>query len=126
MVISEYREKFFNQDMFDYLRENDLTGLKLRLLLFWGRHPQTKFNFDGIAHLITATRCHLKEMLKEFIDKGIVNEEYCDTGVAHYYLNQNHHLIQHIKELAELDWSTINYLEEALGHRSLTPLINAG
>jgi hypothetical protein len=126
MVISDNREKLLNQDMFDYLRENEFIGLRLRLLLFWGKHPQAKFNFDGIAHFIATTRCHLKEMLKEFIDKGIVNEEYCESGVAHYCLNQDHQLSQHIQELAELDWGKINYLEEVLGQKTLTTLISAG
>ena len=53
--------KWSHQDLISFLKENEFTGLRLRLLLFWGRHPQAKFNLDCIAHVLDLTRHHLRE-----------------------------------------------------------------
>ena len=105
-----YGEKV-HQDLLSFLKENEFTGLRLRLLLFWGRHPQAKFNLDCMAHVLDITRHHLRELMQELIDKGMVNEQYCTSGIAHYSLNYKNALSTHIQHLAELDWSAIKNLE---------------
>jgi predicted ArsR family transcriptional regulator len=100
-----------DHDLISFLRENDFTGHRLRLMLFWGRHPQAKFNLDGIAHVLDITRHHLRELLRELIEKGMVEERYCNSGIAHYSLNSEHALSDYVQELARLDWSAIRNLE---------------
>ncbi|MBN1374643.1 MAG: hypothetical protein JXA01_00665 [Dehalococcoidia bacterium] len=110
VMVSSYT-KIAHQELISFLKENQLTGLRLKLLLFWGRHPQTKFNLDCIAHVLDVTHHHLRELMKELIDKGMVNEHYCTSGIAHYSLNYEHTLSSHIQRLAELDWSVLKSLE---------------
>ncbi len=100
-----------DQDLISFLKENDFTGHRLRLLLFWGRHPQAKFNLDCIAHVLDITHHHLHEMLRELIEKGMVEEKYCSSGIAHYSLNPEHELSDYVQELAMMDWSAIRNLE---------------
>ena len=119
MVLSDYCEKVISEELFSFLKENEFTGLRLRLLLFWSRHPQARFNLDGIAHVMDLTHHHLKELLKELIDKGMIDEQYCTSGIAHYSLNHEHELSVHIQKLAELDWSAINSLEVELERKAL-------
>jgi hypothetical protein len=119
MVIDEYCGRTINEDIISFLKENEFTGLKLRLLLFWSRHPETRFNLDGIAHVMEITRHHLKELLKELIDKGMINEQYCASGIAHYSLNHEHEYSGHIKKLAAMDWSEINSIEGELEREAL-------
>jgi len=120
MVINEYCERTINEDIFSFLKENEFTGLKLRLLLFWGRHPEARFNLDGIAHVMDITRHHLKELLRELIDKGMIDEQYCTCGIAHYSLNHDHKYSGQIKKLAAMDWSEINSIEGELEREALS------
>jgi hypothetical protein len=120
MVINEYFGRTIDEEIFSFLKENEFTGLRLRLLLFWGRHPQARFNLDGISHVMDITHHHLKELLKELIDKGMINEQYCPSGIAHYSLNHDHEFSGHIQKLAELDWSAINSIEGELEKEALS------
>jgi len=108
-----------DHDLISFLRENDFTGHRLRLLLFWGRHPQAKFNLDCIAHVFDITHHHLREMLRELIEKGMVEEKYCTSGIAHYSLNPEHALSDYVQELATLDWSAIRNLEGEVEREAL-------
>lgn len=108
-----------DHDLISFLRENDFTGHRLRLLLFWGRHPQAKFNLDCIAHVLDITHHHLREMLRELIEKGMVEEKYCTSGIAHYSLNPEHALSDYVQELATLDWSAIRNLEGEVEREAL-------
>ncbi len=111
--------KMTDHDLISFLRENDFTGYRLRLLLFWGRHPQAKFNLDCIAHVLDITHHHLRELLRELIDKGMVEENYCTSGIAHYSLNPGHALSDYVQELAALDWSAIRNLEGEVEREAL-------
>ncbi|RPJ57667.1 MAG: hypothetical protein EHM12_08940 [Dehalococcoidia bacterium] len=119
MMINENCSNMVHQDLISFLKENEFTGLRLRLILFWGRHPQTKFNLDCIAHFLDVTTHHVRELMKELIDKGMVNEQYCTSGIAHYSLNYEHCLSAYIQHLAELDWSAIKNLELEIEQESV-------
>ncbi len=119
MVTISQCENMTDHDLVSFLRENDFTGHRLRLLLFWGRHPQAKFNLDCIAHVLDITHHHLREMLRELIDKGMVEEQYCSSGIAHYSLNPEHALNDYVQELAALDWSAIRNLEGEVEREAL-------
>jgi Fe2+ or Zn2+ uptake regulation protein len=111
MIISEGCERIMQQDLISFLKENEFSGLRLRLLLFWVRHPQAKFSLDCIAHVLDIT-CHsLREILRELVAKGMVNEQYCTSGITHYSLNHDHELSMHVQHLAGMDWSAIKNLE---------------
>jgi hypothetical protein len=120
MVINELCGNTIDEEIFSFLKENSFIGLRLRLILFWGRHPMASFNLDGIAYVMEITRHHLKELLKDLIDKGLINEQYCTSGIAYYSLNHEHEYSGHIKRLAEMDWSEINSIEGELEREALS------
>jgi hypothetical protein len=119
MVTNSQCANMTDHDLISFLRENDFTGHRLRLLLFWSRHPQAKFNLDCIAHVLDVTHYHLREMLRELISKGMVEERYCTSGIAHYSLNSGHALSDYLQELATLDWSAIRNLEGEVQREAL-------
>ena len=118
-MMTYFTESATTQDLCAFLRENEFKGLRLRLLLFWCRHPQAKFNIDCIAHVLDVTRHHLHEILKELVEKGLIHEQYCSSGIAHYSLNHDHAIFSYITELAKLDWSLIKNLEVELDKEAL-------
>ena len=119
MVINSQCVHMTDHDLISFLRENDFTGHRLRLLLFWSRHPQARFNLDCIAHVLDVTHYHLRELLRELIDKGMVEERYCTSGIAHYSLNPQHALGDYLQALASLDWSAIRNLEGEVQREAL-------
>lgn len=119
MVVNEYCRGTIYDEIFSFIKKHEFVGLKLQLLIFWGKHPEASFNLDGIAHVMEITRNHLMELLKELIDKGIINEQYCSSGIAHYSLNHDHEYSGHIKRLAQMDWSEINSIEGELEREAL-------
>ena len=119
MVIDSQCVHMTDHDLISFLRENDFTGHRLRLLLFWSRHPQARFNLDCIAHVLDVTHFHLRELLRELIDKGMVEERYCTSGIAHYSLNPQHALSDYLQALAGLDWSAIRNLEGEVQREAL-------
>ncbi len=114
MLVDSDRFPLSDDSLVSFLRDNEFTGLKLKLLLFWGRHPQAKFNIDCIAHVLDITQHHLRDILRDLIVKGMVNEHYCHSGIAHYSLNNEHEVSGYISELAHLDWGIIKNLEAEL------------
>ena len=99
------------RDLISFLRENELKGMRLKLFLFWARHPHAKFNMEGIAHMMDLTLNNLRGILRELINEGMVNEHYFSNGATHYSLNHEHALGQYVPHLMELDWSAIKNLE---------------
>jgi hypothetical protein len=119
MVTSCQCENITNHELFSFLKANDITGHRLRLLLFWGKHPQAKFNLYCIAHTLDITCFHMRQLLRELIGKGIVEERYCASGIAHYCLNSEHALSEYIQQMAHLDWKALMNLEGAVEREAL-------
>jgi hypothetical protein len=111
MVINCECANITSHDLVTFLKENEFTGHRLRLLLFWGKHPQAKFSLECIAHVLDVTHFHLRELLRDLINKGIVEENYSPSGIAHYSFNSGHALGDYIRELTQYDWSAVRNLE---------------
>jgi hypothetical protein len=61
----------------------------------------------------------MREMLRELISKGIVEEKYFASGISHYSLNSGHALSEYIQELANLDWKAVMNLEGEVEREAL-------
>jgi hypothetical protein len=121
MLLDNDRLTLWDDGMISFLRNNEFTGLKLKLLLFWTRHPQARFNLDCIASVLNITCHHLRKILTELIDKGMINEEYCQNGITHYSVNHEHEISSCISALSHLDWGVIKNLEVEL-EKELQPV----
>ena len=110
MLLNEYCEKAIDEEILTFFKRHEFAGLKLKLLVFVGSHPETSFNLDDIAHAMEITRHNSMGLLKELISKGIINERYyhCPGGIAHYSLNPDHECSSYIKELSQMGLSEIN------------------
>ncbi|MDD5313322.1 MAG: hypothetical protein PHO26_09840 [Dehalococcoidia bacterium] len=114
MIMSNNGSDIAFEDIFSFLKENGFTGTKLRLLFFWCRHPQAKFDLDCIARFMDTTHHHLNEMLRDLIEKGMIKEQYCSSGMAHYSINPEHAVSDYISELAKLDWGVLRSIQGEL------------
>ncbi|MCX6005513.1 MAG: hypothetical protein NT082_07580 [Chloroflexi bacterium] len=119
MIMYRNNSDLASEDIFSFLKENEFTGAKLRLLFFWCRHPQAKFDLDCIARFLDTTHHHLHEMLRDLIEKGMVKEQYCSSGMANYSINPEHIVSDYISELAKLDWSALRSIEGELEKEAL-------
>jgi hypothetical protein len=119
MVINYRFENMVEPDLFSFIKENDFTGLKLRLLFFWGKHPHTTFDLDCIANFLDITRYHLRDIIKDLVNRGVIDEQYCSNGMAHYSLNHENETTKYIGELACLDCSILNNMLGAIEREAL-------
>ena len=98
---------------------NNYIDLKLKLLLFWGRHPQAKFNLDCIASALDTTKTSLRDTIRVLVEEGTLKEQLNGTGITNYSLNNNQQAQEYIKELARLDWNEIKILKNQLQEEAI-------
>ena len=102
MVTYCEQRKITNDDLLYFLNDSNCMGVKLRLLLFWGRHPQTKFSLDSISNALNVTRTSLIDIIEVFVEKDIVKEQFTGSGITTYSLNDNPQIQEYIKSLTNL------------------------
>lgn len=102
MVTYCEQRKITNDDLLYFLNDNNCMGIKLRLLLFWGRHPQTKFSLESVANALNVTRTSLMDIIEVFVEKEILKEQFTGSGITTYSLNDNPQIQEYIKSLINL------------------------
>jgi hypothetical protein len=102
---------YLTDDVFSFLRENNLMDLKLKLLFFLARHPKTKFNLDCIANVLPTTRHNMQIIITEFIQAGIIKGNSGAIGYSNYSLNMDYSFCDCIIKLASLDWRSLKNME---------------
>ena len=90
------------------------TGLELRLLRFWGRHPRAKLSLYTIASALGTARLDLRQAIAILAEKGVLKEQHNGNGLTTYSLSSDPQTQEYIKELARLDWGEIKILEKQL------------
>lgn len=93
---------------------NSGTGLELRLLRFWGRHPRAKLSLYTIAGALGTARTNLRQAIATLAAEGILKEQHNRNGLTTYSLNSDRETQNYIEELANLDWGEIRILEKQL------------
>ena len=95
------------------------TGLELRLLRFWGRHPRAKLSLYTIAGALGAARIDLRQAIAILAEKGILKAQHNSNGLTTYSLSDDRQTQEYIEELAGLDWGEIKILEEQLEQQAV-------
>src|SRR3990172_4669586 len=70
----------------NFLVQHATSASRLGVLLFWSRHPQTKFTIDGIDLAVETRKQDIKEGLEALVAEGVVSKEQTPTGVTLYSL----------------------------------------
>ena len=90
------------------------TGLELRLLRFWGRHPRAKLSLYTIAGALGAARLDLRQAIAILAEKGILKAQHNSNGLTTYSLSDDRQTQEYLEELAGLDWGETKILEKQL------------
>lgn len=114
MVVDCIQYRIANSRLFRFLEENNYIGMKLQLLLFWGRHPQAKLSLYTIATALDTAKLSLRQAIEALAERGILNEQQDSNGLTTYSLSCDQQIQDYIKELARLDWSEIRIMEKQL------------
>ncbi|MBI4188255.1 MAG: hypothetical protein HY529_03505 [Chloroflexi bacterium] len=97
-------EAGMSEELHLFIRENVEDYYSFQLLLFFARHPYTRFNELAIIHAFNEDRGrpHIKKALKELVGKGVVN--MCtETNVRLYSLSEDDLCRRSVLNLARLD-----------------------
>ncbi|MBM2831337.1 MAG: hypothetical protein HW414_389 [Dehalococcoidia bacterium] len=84
-----------------FLIQHATSASKLGVLLFWSRHPQTKFTVDGIDLALETRKQDLREGLEALVEEGVVSKERTTTGVTLYSLTTEPQKREPVLELAK-------------------------
>jgi hypothetical protein len=113
MVIDCLQFRIANSKAFNFLKNNGLSGLELRLLLFWARHPHAKLSLYSIASALDTARISLRDAMASLVTKGVLVEQHCED-LTTYSISENIDAQECIKELSMMDWNQIKILENQL------------
>jgi hypothetical protein len=95
------------------------TGLELRLLRFWGRHPRAKLSLYTIAGALGAARLDLRQAIAILAERGILKQQDNSNGLTTYSLSDDRQTQEYIEELARLDWGGTKILEKQLERQAV-------
>lgn len=87
--------------LFRFLEEHAGDRLKMRLLAFWGRHPQARFAIDAIYCGLGCKKLDLNRALREMAEAGLL-DTYHNNGVSFYSLTASKEERRPVLELASL------------------------
>lgn len=86
-----------------FLKEYDGDQCSLELIIFLGRHPNTRFSRLAIVHALNARRLDIERALRHLKEKGLVTA-YPDNGTAVYSLTDDESLRTSVLDLLKISW----------------------
>jgi hypothetical protein len=92
-----------NERLQRFLAEYGNNWVKRELLLFWGLHPNAKFNRLAICYAVDCRQLYAKVALRDMVEAGLV-DIYVNNGETLYSLTQNELRRRPVLELAALGW----------------------
>jgi hypothetical protein len=114
MVIDCLQYRIANTEILQFLKENRFTGLELKLILFWARHPYAKLSIYTIASAMDTARINLRDAMSALVRKCVLNEHCNDNGLTTYALSDDLRARESMNELSKMDWNQIKILEKQL------------
>ncbi len=78
--------------------------MKRELLLFWGRHPDTKFARNAICYALDCTKLEMDRGLRALVEAGLVDTHILN-GMTLYSLTVNEEKSRPVVEPAALNWN---------------------
>jgi hypothetical protein len=119
MVMDCLQYRITNTGTFQFLQENRFTGLELRLIMFWARHPHAKLSLYTIASAMDTARINLRDAISSLVNKSVLDEHRNDNGLTTYALSEDMRARESIDELSKMDWNQISILERQLGGEAI-------
>ena len=91
------------ENLCGFVQKHGDNRLKRELLIFWGMHPNTRFDSKVISYALDCFKLDAERALRAMVTEGLV-DSYTSNGVSLYSLTKNEDRRQPIIELATLGW----------------------
>ncbi len=98
MVVLNTRE-----DLYRFLQEHGDSWVKREMLLFWGMHPNARFDRRAVHYALDYSRMETERALRTMVEEGLVDKNICN-GVTLYSLTAEEERRRVVLELAALSW----------------------
>jgi hypothetical protein len=86
-----------------FLKEHANNRVKRELLLFWGMHPNARFNRFAIGYAVGSSKLDMKIALRDMAEAGLLDTHICN-GETLYSFTKNEEKRRSVLELASLGW----------------------
>ena len=121
MVIDCIQYRLANSKIFELLKNQEITGMEFRLLIFWTRHPNAKLSLYSIASALDTAKYNLREAISSLVLKSILAEQRNNSDLITYSLNNNWNTQELISELRNMDWNQLKIMEKQLEGAAILP-----
>ena len=102
--------------LYRFLQEHGNNRVKRELLLFWGMHPQARFDRRAVCYALDCNRLEAEIALGAMVDEGLLDKD-ASNGVVLYLLTTNEARRRAVLELAALSWDQWQSLLRRIGQR---------
>jgi len=96
-------ERAIEEKLYQFIRKYANEQLKMELLTFWGRHPNTKLSKLAIYHVQDCRKIDVCRALEDIAEAGLV-DTHIHNGTLLYSLTTNEEKRQLVIKLATLGW----------------------
>lgn len=91
------------EGLYHFLQKHGDNGAKRELLLFWGLHPNARFDKKAICYALDYSKLETERALKTMVKEELL-DEHTDNCVILYSLTRNEEKRRQVLELAALGW----------------------
>jgi hypothetical protein len=89
--------------LYRFLQEHGDNRVKRELLLFWGMHPNARFDRRAVCYALDCNKLDAEMALGTMVDEGLLDKDTCN-GVTLYLLTAEEERRRAVLELAALSW----------------------
>ena len=91
------------ESLYRFLEKHSDNRAKRELLLFWGMHPNARFDRKVICYALDVSKLDMEGALRAMVEEGLL-DKHISNGVTLYSLTTNEDSRQPILALAALGW----------------------
>jgi hypothetical protein len=91
------------ESLYQFLKEHGNNWVKRELLLFWGMHPNTKYDRNVICYALDCSKLDAESALSYMVEEGLLDNRI-SNGVTLYSLTTNEDRRRPLLALAILGW----------------------
>jgi hypothetical protein len=114
------------QEMMEFIGQHIDTHTKLELLLFWGKHPNTKFTLRTLRHALNENKVGVVERnLEDLAQSGVVNKHIHPRGGVFFGLAAVREIQGLVLELSKCSRHELNYCWNRADMGAWRPLENS-
>jgi len=103
-------------EVYRFLQEYGDSRVKRELLLFWGMHPNARFDRRAICYALDCNKLEAEKALRSMVDEGLLLEAR-SNGLTLYQLTANDERRHSVLELAALNWEQWQLVFRDMAHQ---------